>query len=132
MLKQFAIFTVLVAGCLEAETTFATIPFPFRVGRVDFPAGEYSFVCSERMLKIQPMSSRLAPSVFAGIVDPPPPTKSEHEAAAEFHRYGDRYFLSKVWGGHEDPACRLVMTADEKELVRLSRANLSLSRAAKK
>jgi hypothetical protein len=42
-----------------------------------------------------------------------------------FHRYGDRYFLSQVWGTDQSTGSQLQKTAQERELARNSRGELA-------
>ena len=112
MLKQLAIFSVLAVGCLHAQSTAATIPFPFEVGGLERPAGTYRFIVSGGILKVQSTDRRVEPvSVVTVLSDGP---RRGPEKGIQFLQYGGICVLSKVWT--RDGAVRTIMSKQEKEL----------------
>ena len=91
----------------------ANIPFDFRMGDTAMPAGEYR-VQSERGVLIlrgegesHPVASAIAMSVARPATQKP--------ARLEFNRYGDSYFLTKVWDAFSASGKALLKTPQEKE-----------------
>jgi len=112
MLKQLAIFSVLAAGCLHAQSTAATIPFPFEVGGLERPAGTYQFIVSGAILKVQSTDRRIQPISVVTILSEGP--RRGPEKGIQFLQYGGICVLSKVWTA--DGAVRTIMTKQKKEL----------------
>ena len=86
---------VLVCASLHAQTINlrGTIPFTFRAGDTQMPAGEYTIRHSGVTLILR---NEGGPSVvlLTNAASRPNPTA---DARLGFNRYGERYFLSSVW-----------------------------------
>ncbi len=87
----------------------ADIPFDFTIGQTTLPAGKYS-VCDTGIsgtLAVRDEDGRTKVMFSAIYVAP---QDSPANAGLQFHRYGDRYFLSKLWApgasGRELPPSR--------------------------
>ena len=88
----------------------ANIPFNFVVNGKTLPAGEYTVktMGSERTLSIRDSSQTATSLVLANACESMQPAD---RTKLVFHRYGDSYFLTKVWisgntSGHEIPASK--------------------------
>jgi len=86
-------------GCLslQAQTIHltATIPFEFRLGQKTLPAGDDSIFHSAGVLRVVRDSGPAQSLVVLAN-----PASAEPAGTANklfFHRYGDEYFLAKVW-----------------------------------
>jgi hypothetical protein len=120
-LKQLAVTAfigTLVCSGLYAQNTsmLATIPFDFHAGKTVMPAGEYriegkgSFVILRGAEGGMPIVSLLT----NGAVGP----ESGRKGSLVFHRYGDAYFLTKIWNSYSRTGRELLPTAAEKEVAR--------------
>jgi hypothetical protein len=116
---QFAVgllMTLAFSG-LQAQTMDlrATIPFDFRMGQTLMPAGEYKIHHSDGLLNLRPQNG--AGTVFGLTVATELP-KDSSTAGLLFHRYGDTYFLDKVWTPGCSTARGIPESSLEKELAR--------------
>jgi len=75
----------------------ANIPFDFAVSAKTHPAGQYEIVPSapNNLLIIRNTDGRGAELVVAGYLSS---TRPPAAAQLVFHRYGNQYFLSQIWG----------------------------------
>lgn len=115
------LFAVTVIG-ISAATAFAAgnatkanVPFDFAVGGSVLTAGAYTVEDggNQGILMIRDADGRIK-ALF--MVDRLSRIESNGQATWEFNRYGDRYFLSRVWGPGESGAA-LHKTRIERELV---------------
>lgn len=85
------------ASAQEVGTLKVNVPFDFTVENVSFPAGTYSIsaVRPENMVRIQSADGRNSAIVRA---IPGFDLTSTLKGKAVFHRFGDEYFLTQVWG----------------------------------
>ena len=97
------------------EPLLANIPFAFSAGKMTLPAGEYRVqkaAVGSPVLIIQrtdQSAAALVPS-FAAATNAP-----QTQSKLVFHRYGNRYFLSKVWVAGYSRGRELPKSAEEKE-----------------
>ena len=111
---------VLLAGvALYAQSSgimIANIPFNFSVGKTALPAGEY-FVkpISQAVLLIQ---SEKSPARVIVMTMPVQAKKSPAVGKLVFNRYGDQYFLSKVWHPDNRTGRELSSSRLERELAK--------------
>jgi hypothetical protein len=93
------------------------IPFDFTVGSTSFAGGDYIVrPLANSVVAIQSSDSRSAiMTLTTGLVARTPLPNRK----LVFHRYGDRYFLSQVWG--YDSGRELRPSAAEKELIAKAR-----------
>ena len=116
---QFAIpllMTIAFSG-LQAQTmdVRATIPFEFRMGQTVMAAGDYTIHHSNGVLIVRAQNEDKAVVSLATATDLP---KHSSTAGLLFHRYGDTYFLYKVWTPGSANARGVPETSLEKELAR--------------
>jgi len=101
------LFAATLGASLHAQTMDlkANIPFDFRIGNAEFPSGEYSV-----------RHSGDHKGGYFMTVGTDRPATSTSAASLLFVRYGDAYFLSKVWTPESSVAQALPKTSREKEL----------------
>ncbi|HLH00950.1 MAG TPA: hypothetical protein VKX49_31890 [Bryobacteraceae bacterium] len=108
-----AVFSIgLQAQVLDAR---AEVPFDFWVGQKLMPAGQYSiYHMASGVVLIRGQEYTDAAAVFLGSSL----TRSERQTDGklEFNRYGDTYFLSKIWGPDQPNGYGVPKTSREKEL----------------
>jgi len=108
------LFVATISTSLYAQTMDmrASIPFDFRIGSTVFPSGEYSIRNDNGILiVVGGHKSGLAMTVSAD--HPNTPTA---KGTVEFSRYGDSYYLSKVWTPDSQTARATLKTPRETEL----------------
>jgi hypothetical protein len=90
---------ILTAAPALAQThaISATIPFDFVVAKQNLPAGEYHVVTNGPFMQLVRWDVAGAPGLITMYVNGSP--GSDQSARLIFNRYGDRYFLSRVWMG---------------------------------
>ena len=118
MLFSTGLFAVMASSCLNGQSMKlrATVPFEFRAGAFQLPPGEYLIHGSPTGILVVQQAEGGKKSVvlqtFAAF-----PTASDAQRAKpalKFHRYGDKYFLSRVWD--MDSAREFPKSRGEKEL----------------
>jgi hypothetical protein len=104
--------TTLPAQILDAH---ANIPFDFWLGQKLMPAGEYLFYhVGTGAVLIEGRSDTRTRAVF--VAEPISRPDSHHEGRLEFTRYGDTYFLSKIWYPYQMSGYGVPKNSQEKEL----------------
>jgi hypothetical protein len=111
LLMTFA-FSRLQAQTIDLK---ATIPFEFRMGKTLMAAGDYTIHHSNGVLTLRPENGGNAVVGLAIATDLP---KHSSTAGLLFHRYGETYFLYKVWTPGSANARSVPETSLEKELAR--------------
>jgi hypothetical protein len=115
---HFALGLLAAVACsgLHAQNTTvrASIPFDFQIGETRMPAGDYQFRFEHGWLAVQDQSGSHVTTVITTAVDHP--ATPANEAVLQFNRYGEVYFLAKVWKGDSDTGRSLSTSAREKEL----------------
>ena len=111
------LFAATLTASLHAQTMDmkANIPFDFRIGNAAFPSGEYSVRNSGGVLSVAQTTGDHKSGMFL-TVGTDRPEASTGMGTLEFHRYGDSYYLSKVWTPESSVARVLPRTPREKEL----------------
>src|SRR5580704_8318343 len=109
------LFAATLAASLHAQTINlqATIPFDFRIGNTAFPSGEYSVRNSGGVLSVMQTTGDHKAGVFLTVGEDHPAT-STSPGTLQFSRYGDAYYLSKVWTPESSVARALPKTPREK------------------
>ena len=112
------LFVAMVSTSLYAQTMDmrASIPFDFRIGSTVLPSGEYSIRHSGGMLFVTQAAGGHKSVVFMTVGEDHPKTSTPNGTLL-FNRYGDTYYLSKVWTANAEAARALPKTPREKELV---------------
>jgi len=102
---------------IEAQTIdfHATIPFEFRVGQTVMAAGDCTVHHSNGLILIQPEHGGNAVFSLATATELP---KDSSAPGLLFHRYGDSYFLAKIWTPGYANARGVPKSSYEKELAR--------------
>jgi hypothetical protein len=120
VLIALTLFAVLMVPATQAQSIFkAEIPFDFAVGNKWLPAGEYKVKpVSERVTLIQSQDARssavaMTIEVHAG--------KTSDVGKLVFNRYGEQYFLSKIWVLSSDTGRELTKSRLEREVAAQSR-----------
>jgi hypothetical protein len=126
----FAALALAAAGYAQsAQPLQGTVPFDFVAGRRTLTAGQYTVSQPVNTSAVAFRSARGAPGVVVLTNRVESPGRQEI-AKLVFHRYGDRYFLSEVWGT-EDSGSQLRKTVQERELAQDSRKHLATIFAAR-
>jgi hypothetical protein len=120
VLIALTLFAVLMVPATQAQSILkAEIPFDFAVGNKWLPAGEYQVKpLSERVTLIQSQDARSSAAamtikVHAG--------KTSDVGKLVFNRYGEQYFLSKIWAPSSDTGRELTKCRLEREVAAQSR-----------
>jgi hypothetical protein len=103
---------VIYAGS-EAKVN-ATIPFDFIVGKTTLPAGQYTVSeFGERGLIVRSEDAKAAVMVLTMGVRA---KSAKNQPRLEFNRYGNTYFLSKVWSGYDNEGRAVHKSNQEREI----------------
>ena len=112
---SFLVMLTATSVCAQTSTTLmANIPFEFVIGNRAFPAGEYTFRCRfTNVIQIQSLDRGESMFVLAG------PAKGKRKTRNElgFNRYGDKYFLSRLWTEGNEAGRAVRMSSSERELI---------------
>ncbi len=113
------LFAATLTASLHAQTMDmkASIPFDFRIGNAAFSSGEYSVRNSGGVLFVAQTTGDRKGGIFMTVGEDHPKT-STGMGTLQFSRYGDAYYLSKVWTPESSVARALPKTPREKELAR--------------
>jgi hypothetical protein len=114
---HFAVGLLAALACsgLEAQTRLeANIPFEFKMGKTTLPAGDYLFDYSSHLLVVHQENGQH--TAVMTLTSPVSRTKAPETGVVEFNRYGDAYFLAKVFTAGSRDGEALPKTAREKEL----------------
>lgn len=123
LLPKFALACACV--CLAAASTTAVpfsfriqakIPFDFQIGSKKFPKGEYTIesVNSNGLMLIRNAKGKKAIN-FSAIPDK---MLDKPKSRLSFRRYGDQYFLRKIWDG-QSTSFALTKSSAEKKVAKL-------------
>jgi len=128
IMTAFAMLAVLGAVLIAPvaaradDTLQANIPFEFVAGSVILPPGNYQFEASHygHMVAIWSVDQKTRSLVLANRAYQS--TSAHSPARLVFNKYGNRYFLSEIWGGVQDAGQRLPKTRQEREASLTARA----------
>ena len=111
------LFAAIAGPGLRAQSNVlkATIPFDFRVGNAQLPAGTYWIHESGATLTVREEAGRQGAAAIS-LTNAASRRELPASAELEFHRYGDTYFLASVWTGDSREGRSVVTTRPEKEL----------------
>jgi hypothetical protein len=116
----FAALALAAAGYGQSAQAFqVTVPFDFVAGGRTLTAGQYT-VSQPVTGAVAFRSDQGAPGVII-ITNRVESPGRQGSAQLVFHRYGDRYFLSEVWGTDASVGRQLRKTLQERELAQNSR-----------
>lgn len=122
LVPLFAMLAVLLmvvaadAQSLNGNMMKAKVPFSFMVNQKEMPAGDYTVKLvgsGPRYLVISDERGNLTTALPNGVLA----SRVSKKATLVFHRYGDRYFLSQVWGQGQDLGHELPQSKREKEIL---------------
>lgn len=111
---------VVLSMLLSAPSSFAqdrakaNVPFAFQVGKAELPAGTY-VVASIDQGVISIKNGNTSEGVLALVRTEYSNKAHSHNPRLVFHRYGNKYFLTEVWGDG-DAGMKLPTSKMEKEL----------------
>jgi len=113
------LFTAFTSTLVEGQSIKlkATIPFEFRVGPTAMPAGNYVIQCAASgpvIVKEQSGSHAAMAALTEGEIRFTPLQTGE----LEFNRYGETYFLAKLWTPGSREGIVLPKSPREKEISR--------------
>lgn len=115
-----ALVTLMWVLPAQAERLLeADIPFAFEAGQVRLPAGAYtvSFPASN-VIAIQSVDRKHAVMTLTNSARS---RDTQGQSKLIFNRYGDRYFLSRVWAAQYQDGRQLMPSKAESELARRTR-----------
>ena len=122
-MKQLAMAAVVIAALLstllpaQSFDLRANIPFAFRVGQTQLPAGEYSIVHrGDGPTILQEANGHHAAMIAFGVGQERSSRRTT--GALEFNRYGENYFLAEVWPPYSQRGVTLPKSRKETELAR--------------
>jgi hypothetical protein len=120
-MKRFAIAMGLLASITSCPLLAQTItlkgnvPFDFHMGKVDMPAGEYTVHQSGSLVTVRTAQGRHVSAMYLTLPTPAPAGRAD--GALVFNRYGDDYFLTKIWVPNSTEGRILPTSSREKELI---------------
>lgn len=118
ILTILSLFVMLTATSVYAQSDMrlkVNIPFEFSVRNRVLPAGEYIVRYRIRhLLEIRTVDGR-GVQFFTFFTQA---RTTPIQSALVFHRYGDQYFLSKIWTEGEDTGREIFESRAERELIR--------------
>jgi len=120
---MFGLFAVLAIASAHAQTRkemTASIPFSFNVGNKSFPAGEYEVTrlnpqSDKAVIAIKSEDGRLSKIVLTMPVEA---TRTQERARLIFNRYGDEYYLTRVWTAADSTGLEVPQSSSERALAR--------------
>jgi hypothetical protein len=94
----------------------ATIPFDFIVGKTTLPAGQYTVSAANDGHRALVVRSEDAKSTAIALTMGVRDKSAKNQPRLEFIRYGNKYFLSKVWRGYDNEGRSLHKSSLEREI----------------
>jgi hypothetical protein len=96
----------------------ASVPFDFVVAGQSLLAGAYDFgaTTTNGLSFLRNTNTNNAPTVFLSSAGGR--LGNRGEAFLVFHRYGNQYFLSRIWDGHRSSGREIPMSHAERELTK--------------
>jgi hypothetical protein len=106
-------FLLTTAGAHAQSATRANVPFAFKVGTTQMPAGTYAIPEHQgsNVITLRNVQTGASTVVMAR-----PENPSEKTNVLIFHRYGNQYFLSELRGSRGTDAMVLPATREQKKL----------------
>jgi hypothetical protein len=113
-----ALVMTITFSSLQAQTMNlrATIPFEFRLGDSQMPAGDYTIQHLDGKLIMRPQCCSKPAIILTFATNLP---RESNTPGLLFHRYGETFFFDKVWTPGYNVARGVQETPLEKELARL-------------
>jgi hypothetical protein len=110
------LLAVLTSTTVQAQASDlqVNIPFEFRIGETRLPAGEYSIQQAPGVLIVKEQGGHhKAAMLFTAAEFRLDPLRT---GEVEFNRYGDTYFLARIWLPDNRLGRAVIKTPQEKEL----------------
>lgn len=107
---------VVPAHGQSSITVSATVPFEFKVGDKALPAGDYTVRTMSGTGSALAISNQDTHKAAIRLTNTVQAAKASNKAKLVFHRYGQTYFLSEVWSGHENTGRQLVKSKQERAM----------------
>jgi hypothetical protein len=104
---------LLTAAGAHAQSARANVPFAFKVGTTQMPAGTYAIRNSPASNVVTVRNVQTGASAMVMGRQESPSKKTDKLI---FHRYGSQYFLTQILGSQGSPAVVFPATKQEKEL----------------
>ncbi|HYL39313.1 MAG TPA: hypothetical protein VEV17_25565 [Bryobacteraceae bacterium] len=109
---------LVVASCMGLQAQVldarAEVPFDFWLGQKLMPAGEYLiYHMGTGAVMLQERRDTRASAIFLA---QPTSRADRREGTLEFTRYGNAYFLSKIWNPYETDGYAVPKSSREKEI----------------
>ena len=101
------------AGAHAQSAALANVPFAFKVGKAQMPAGAYAIQRNHASNVVTVRNVQTGTSALVLTRQESPSKKTDKLI---FHRYGSQYFLAEILGGQGSQATVLPATKQEKEL----------------
>jgi hypothetical protein len=124
LLKSLTLVTTALAVSVSAYGQSGRpiefkIPFDFKAGKMQFPAGSYEVIASAAnpVVLIRSTTGAARLMLFTNAVQG---RRTQENNVLVFNRYGDRYFLSRVWPAGTDAGREAYTGPEEREIVRKS------------
>jgi hypothetical protein len=118
-MKRFIYTAALAAamacpyGYAQTMDARADVPFNFRMGDAVMPAGTYRIHESQGLLMLREQTGKKA---AMHLTLPVSRSAVASNPSLEFTRYGNEYYLAKVWSGQSHDGRSLIQGKREKEL----------------
>ena len=124
---------LLATASVFAEMTprmTAQIPFGFHVGNSMLPAGEYTVHTEPGagLVRLRSADSKSSVTILANAVQT---LSTQRDSKLIFTRYGDDYFLSRIWRAGSDTGNELRKSRRETEVAATSRRGVQTIMASK-
>jgi len=125
---------LLTAASVLAEMTprmKAHIPFGFHVGNSMLPAGEYTVDTDPGpgLVRLRSADAKSSVTILANAVQT---VSTPRDSKLIFSRYGDEYFLSRIWRAGSDTGNELRKSRRETEVAATSRRGIQAIMAENK
>lgn len=115
LFSAVGLFAVAALASSYGQTPIAAaaIPFDFHAGQTLLPAGDYVIKQSSDILTIRGAAGK--PTVMM-LTLPASRSGTSPKARLQFQRYGNDYFLSKIWAANSSDGLALPKCKQEQEL----------------
>ena len=119
-ISSILITLAITASALSTFRLKVNVPFDFTVGKTSLPAGLYRVDnnLNRGLLTINGINvnKNISSNSFRG-------ASSRHPSRAMlvFHRYGNQYFLSQIWGDGSTESVQIPESSAERELTKNSK-----------
>lgn len=119
VLSVVVALTASAAGTTFALRIRAEIPFDFQVGGKRLPKGEYLIEQATETGVVTIRHAKKGKAVVFNVI--PGKTPDKPKSKLIFHRYGEQYFLARIWDGSSDIVLKLNKSSAEKKAAKLAK-----------